>query len=89
MNFHARNEQERMLFDIGTISFVLMDLTLYLDTHPYDREAMEYFNHYSRIRAGMMKDFASRYYPLTLSNAEGCSKEWTWGLAPAPWEGVC
>lgn len=89
MSFNARNEQERMLFDISTIGFVLVDLTLYLDTHPYDREAMEYFNHYSRIHAEMLKEFASRYYPLTLSTAEGCGKEWKWGLAPAPWEGVC
>ncbi len=55
MSYQSKNEQERMLFDIGTVGFLLVDLTLYLDTHPYDREAMEYFNHYSHIQQGMMR----------------------------------
>ena len=40
------NSEERMLHDIGIADFVLTDLMLYLDTHPTDRNAMEYFNHY-------------------------------------------
>ena len=74
MSYQSKNEQERMLFDIGTVGFLLVDLTLYLDTHPYDREAMEYFNHYSHIQQGMMREFAAKYYPLTLDTAEGCHK---------------
>lgn len=88
MNRSTRNEREQMLFDISTVSFLLMDMTLYLDTHPFDKDAMEFFNHYSRIRSGMLRDFANKYYPLTLSTAEDCN-EWKWTLAPAPWEGVC
>lgn len=88
MSMNAMNDKEHRLLDIGTISFLLTDLNLYLDTHPFDKEALEYFNHYSRILKELKKDFAAKYYPLTLSNAGGY-KEWTWGLAPAPWEGVC
>ena len=43
------SSEERMLHDIGIADFVLTDLMLYLDTHPTDRNAMEYFNHYTRI----------------------------------------
>ena len=39
------NSEERMLHDIGIADFVLTDLMLYLDTHPTDQNAMEYFNH--------------------------------------------
>jgi len=46
------NSEERMLHDIGIADFVLTDLMLYLDTHPTDRNAMEYFNHYTRITDG-------------------------------------
>ena len=47
------NSEEKMLHDIGIADFVLTDLMLYLDTHPTDRNAMEYFNHYARIKTQM------------------------------------
>ncbi|MCM1325276.1 MAG: spore coat protein CotJB [Bacteroidales bacterium] len=82
------NNQEQMLKDIGIVSFVVVELTLYLDTHPFDRSAMEYFNHYNRIRTQLIKEFSQKYYPLTTDMAD-CSKDWRWGMAPLPWEGVC
>lgn len=82
------NNKEQMLKDIGVVDFVLVELMLYLDTHPLDRSAMEYFNHYARIKNQMTKEFSMKYYPLTKEQAES-SKEWRWGAAPLPWEGVC
>ena len=82
------NQKDQMLHDIGIVDFVLVELTLYLDTHPFDREAMEYFNHYSRIKNQMVKEFSLRYYPLNMNHAES-NKEWRWGQAPLPWEGGC
>ncbi len=83
------SSKEKMLRDISTLDFVLVELTLYLDTHPYDRGAMEYFNHYSRIKNQMTKEFSRKYFPLTKDMAGDCDKEWRWGSAPLPWEGVC
>lgn len=80
--------KEQLYHDIGIVSFVLTELSLYLDTHPTDRNAIEYFNHYNRIRHQMVKEFSMKYFPLTLDLAES-NKEWRWGDAPLPWEGVC
>lgn len=80
--------KEQLYNDIGIVSFVLTELALYLDTHPTDRNAMEYFNHYNRIRQQMVKEFSMKYFPLTLDTADS-SKEWRWGTAPLPWEGAC
>ena len=82
------NDASRMLKDIGIVSFTLVDLTLYLDTHPYDKQAMEYFNHYARIEKQMKSDFSSRFYPLNAALSQD-QKEWNWALAPMPWEGGC
>ena len=84
----AGNDYSRMLKDIGIISFVLVELTQYLDTHPYDKQAMEYFNHYARIEKQMKQEFASRFYPLNAAHSMD-QKEWNWALAPMPWEGGC
>lgn len=81
-------EGMRMLNDISIVDFVLVDLSLYLDTHPFDQEAMEYFNHYVRIKNKMSRDFSMRFFPLTTDQAES-KKEWRWGAAPLPWEGEC
>lgn len=79
------NQKEQMLKDIGILDFVLVELTLYLDTHPCDRNAQEYFNHYSKIKMKMEKEFSQMYFPLRKDLAES-GKEWRWGTAPAPWE---
>ena len=81
------SEQKRMLMDISIIDFTLVELTEYLDTHPFDTQAMEYFNHYARIKNQMMQDFANRYYPLTTDTSTD-RKEWNWVLSPMPWENV-
>ena len=82
------SNKEQLLNDIGIVSFVLVELGLYLDTHPTDRNAMEYFNHYNRIKHQMVKEFSMKYYHLTMDMAES-NKEWRWGAAPLPWEGAC
>ena len=82
------SHKDQMLKDIGALDFALVELMLYLDTHPYDCGAMEYFNHYSKIKNQMEKDFSQKYFPLTKDMAAS-NKEWRWGMAPLPWEGVC
>lgn len=79
------SEMNRALRDISIIDFAMVDLIEYLDTHPFDKQAMEYFNHYSRIKNQMSRDFAMRYYPLTAA-ASTDTKEWNWVLSPMPWE---
>jgi spore coat protein JB len=82
------DNMEQMLNDIGVIGFVLTDLSLYLDTHPDDRNALEYFNHYAGLKKRMVKDFSQKYYPLVMEYSD-CNNEWRWGMAPMPWEGEC
>lgn len=79
------SEMNRMLKDISIIDFTLVDLNEYLDTHPYDKQAMEYFNHYSRIMSQLSKDFSARYFPLTAEQSTA-TREWNWVLSPMPWE---
>ena len=82
------SNKEQMLKDISIVDFILVEFALYLDTHPTDRNAMEYFNHYSRMKNQMVKEFSQKYFPLTKDLAES-NKEWRWGAAPLPWEVAC
>ncbi len=84
------NEQRRLLHEIGVISFVVTEMNLYLDTHPTDKDAMEYLNHYVRMKNKAMREYAMKYSPLRISDADGCPQsEWKWATEPWPWEGGC
>ena len=82
---NSSSEQSRMLKDISIIDFTLVELNEYLDKHPHDRQAMEYFNHYARIKNQMARDFSARYFPLTADMSTD-TREWNWVLSPMPWE---
>ena len=82
------NQKQRLLKDIGIVDFILVELTLFLDTHPEDCKALEYYRHYNNIKKQLQREFSQKYYPLTTADVD-CDNEWTWGMAPNPWEGVC
>ena len=90
MNTHFSNEQQKLLHDIGILGFVVIELTLYLDTHPTDRNAMEYLNHYNRMSNQAKKEYSRKFGPLTvaLADTSDCS-DWNWATLPMPWEGGC
>ncbi len=82
-------EQQKLLKWISMVSFALVDMCEYLDTHPKDEEALEYYHHLSKLRAQALRDYTSCYGPLTLDGYHP-DKKWEWALQPWPWEGeVC
>ena len=82
------NGKDQLLMNIGIVSFTMVDLGLYLDTHPKDRRALEYFHHYAQIKKQLCREFSKKFYPLTIAEADEETK-WSWGEAPLPWEGGC
>ena len=80
-----------LLEQINQVSFAVDDVKLYLDTHPYDEEALEYFRKYSCLRNEAMEDYAKYYGPLTIDTAVySCAEKWDWINEPWPWqEGGC
>jgi spore coat protein JB len=90
MNMRFASEQEKLLHDISLLSFVVVELNLYLDTHPDDQNALEYFNHYNRMSNRAKKEYSAKYEPLTIACA-GTSEysDWKWTTSPMPWEGGC
>ena len=82
-------EQNRMLREISVLSFTIVELTLFLDTHPCNQEAMRHFDYYNRIKKEKCEEYAKLFGPLTLNQAKGRSQEFLWTMQPWPWEGGC
>ncbi len=78
--------KNQLLQWINEVSFAVTEMTLYLDTHPDDAEALSYFNHFNQERQKALRLYSSTYAPLTLDTAqeENC---WRWATEPWPWEG--
>ena len=55
MNKRMNSEREQLFHDIGVIDFVVVEMTEYLDTHPTDKEAMDYLNHYVCMKNQAMR----------------------------------
>ena len=78
--------QQQLLHWIDMVSFTVMDITLYLDTHSRDEEALKFFNHYSELRRVAMQAYAEQYGPLTIDTANP-DNYWAWAEQPWPWGG--
>ncbi|EIT85533.1 protein CotJB [Fictibacillus macauensis ZFHKF-1] len=77
----------RLLHDLQAVDFVLVELTLYLDTHPTDEEAVKQFNHYSSERKKLKKQIERSYGPLQqYGNSYSATDKWNWSDGPWPWQ---
>lgn len=78
--------REQLLHWLDMVSFAVTEITLYLDTHPRDEEALKFFNHYADLRRSAMRAYAEKYGPLTIDTANP-DAYWAWAEQPWPWEG--
>lgn len=77
----------QMLEWVQTLGFVVVDMNLYLDTHPCDTEALAYYKEAVMKYKEAKSQFEATYGPLTASSSMDCDR-WTWADTPLPWEGV-
>ncbi len=75
---------------INMVSFAVDDVKLFLDTHPHNTEALEYFEEFKKQRTQALKEYAKYFGPLTIDTVNSCSDYWDWIQQPWPWqEGGC
>lgn len=80
----------REMMDIMRTGFYLDDLTLYLDTHPGDRKALELLNEYLAKKQQQVCEFSKSHFVLTKNCVPQAADKgsFSWSDGPAPWEGV-
>jgi spore coat protein JB len=84
----TNKSREQLMCIITESSFALDDVKLFLDTHPCDKEALEYYENYRQIRKAAMAEYRDCYGPISAYDVEPAN-EWTWINHPWPWEGEC
>lgn len=75
--------RDEMMKQIKCYQFAIIELALYLDTHPDDSKALCLHRKYSREWKDLTDKYQKVYGPLTINFP--CNK-WKWLEEPWPWE---
>lgn len=89
--FDTWTEKQKALYydllkQLQTIDFVLVELNLYLDTHPQDQDAINQFNHYVQQSMSLKQKFQATFGPLYQFGNSYSPYPWVWKEAPWPWQ---
>lgn len=77
--------RESLLREVMAADFTVIDLNLYLNTHPYEQKAIWIYNN-SVQQAKMLRDrYEKMYGPLTPMYINH-KNTWQWIESPWPWE---
>jgi spore coat protein JB len=78
-------EREALLRRIQVCDFALNDAALFLDTHPNDVEALDFYRKYSAMRREAGAEYAAKYGPIAQTDYAD-SPTWSWVDSPWPWQ---
>ncbi len=78
-------DRERALKRVQMLDFVMDELNLYLDTHPTDKRALEYFAQYQYLLNDAVNQYEMKYGPLN-ADASMNPDSFDWVKGPWPWE---
>jgi len=76
----------QLLHKLQAVDFVLVELTLYLNTHPEDRKAIEQFNFYVQKKQALKGQFDQQFGPLQQYGNSPSRAPFDWKEAPWPWQ---
>ncbi|GGJ60009.1 spore coat protein JB [Anoxybacillus voinovskiensis] len=79
-------EYYELLEQLQMVDFALVDLTLYLDTHPNDYQAIQQFNQLAQQRKQLKKQYETTYGPLQQYGNSYSNYPWNWDDTPWPWQ---
>lgn len=76
----------KLLHDLQSVDFVLVELNLYLDTHPGDEAAIIQYNQFAELRKRIAAQYESQYGPLMNFGHSYSKSPFQWKEAPWPWQ---
>lgn len=87
--FHLKTQGSALpaddsLTELQALEFVVLELGLYLDTHPDDEEAFSLFRQYVAMEKAAKTAFESKYGPLFQSST-AANDNYRWLEGPWPW----
>lgn len=85
----SSDHQWNLLKQVQQMDFVVVELTLYTDTHPDDMDALEQWREAIKNAAAVRKKYEGQYGPLSLMSTpskQALEVGWRWNSTPWPWQ---
>lgn len=82
---NVQSDKNAVMSKIYELGFALVETMLYLDTHPNDQEAINYYSEIKEKYSQCMKKYSDYYGPLNITHM-GNDNYWMWVATPFPWE---
>lgn len=79
-------DREKILNKLTVLDFALVDLHLYLNTHPNDREAIEKYNDIAAKADSVRMMYEENFGPLCSFRSSSDENNFTWIDEPWPWQ---
>ena len=76
--------REQMLLQLQAMDLYTLDLNLYLNTHPDDRQAQSKFNSVAKEANELRQQYENMYGPLCMRRPND-AHPWQWIENPWPW----
>lgn len=77
-------DRDRLLERIAACDFAIVELHLFLDTHPNDNAAATKLDEYVIKSNELRREFESKFGPLNAMDKD--SNRWAWISNPWPWD---
>lgn len=82
---YINSDKFEMLKDIAALRMVCIDLQLYLNTHPMDKEAIAQYNCFT-MELSTLKHNYERMFGMLSTAGTVSPYPWQWINEPWPWE---
>lgn len=86
-NSQQQSEKCAAMKNLQAVCFAMDDIRLFLDTHPFETQALNKYEEIRVQRNQLLEDFETSFGPVETYNVKQ-SSQWTWVDSPWPWEGV-
>ena len=81
------NEQARLKKKLYELRFAMVELSLYLDTHPECQRALSLMKNYRMMYKETLDNYNQKYGKLIIKQRDSDSDtRWEWVNGPWPWE---
>jgi len=82
------SQKRHLLEKIRKYDFAIVETSLFLNTHPNNLKALQYYTKIRKERDLVASEYEKNFGPLTI---KGNIREnnWDWISGPWPWEGDC
>ena len=71
---------------IHAYDFAILEIGLFLDTHPCDAAALQKRQELQAERLALVSEYEKQYGPYIVTDKDVCGDTWAWIQGPWPWE---